>query len=79
MKKLVFVLTLLLILVACKSQGRAFELPQEQVAKSEVTSPPPVVDARDLPKQTPPGQFGEEQQKYSHFGRAIETSDGSSR
>jgi hypothetical protein len=79
MKKIIFVLILLLILIACKSHGRAFELPQEQVAKSEVTTPPPVVDARDLPEQTPPGQFGEKDQKYSHFGRALETSNGVSR
>lgn len=79
MRGIFFVFILLLVIVACKSQGRAFELPQEQVAKSEVTAPPPVVDSRDLPKQTPPGQFGEERQKYSHFGRAIENSDGASR
>lgn len=79
MKKIIFVLFLLLVLIACKSQGRAFEMPRDEIAKSEIVAPPPVVDARDLPEQTPPGQFGEEDQKYSHFGRSIETSDGASR
>lgn len=79
MRRIFFVFILLLVVIACKSQGRAFEMPKDEIAKSEIISPPPVVDSRDLPKQTPPGQFGEEQQKYSHFGRAIETSDGASR
>lgn len=76
MKNAAILFVLLCFLVACKSQGRAFDLSSDEVAKSEVVAPPPVLDAKDLPKTPSPGQFGEEDQKWSHFDRSIEKVDG---